>query len=85
MPTRARQRILDAAPGRLAVTGRGLGLLAARRGNTAEAMRSLDGAYHQTSDLPPAGSAARPVRPANVLLPRGLLISTEATAAVETG
>jgi len=37
----------------LAVTGRGLGLLAARRGNTAEAMQWLDGAYHQTSDLPP--------------------------------
>jgi len=31
----------------LAVTGRGLGLLAARRGNTAEAMQWLDGAYHQ--------------------------------------
>jgi tetratricopeptide (TPR) repeat protein len=37
----------------LAVTGRGLGLLAARRGNIAEAMQWLDGAYHQTSDLPP--------------------------------
>jgi DNA-binding SARP family transcriptional activator len=37
----------------LAVTGRGLGLLAARRGNAAEAMQWLDGAYHQTSDLPP--------------------------------
>jgi len=37
----------------LAVTGRGLGMLAARRGNVAEAMQWLDGAYHQTSDLPP--------------------------------
>jgi hypothetical protein len=37
----------------LAVTGRGLGLLAARRGNVAEAMQWLDGAYHRTSDLPP--------------------------------
>lgn len=37
----------------LAVTGRGLGLLAARRGDTAEAMQWFDGAYHQTSDLPP--------------------------------
>lgn len=37
----------------LAVTGRGLGLLAARRGNVAEAMQWLDGAYHQTGDLPP--------------------------------
>jgi DNA-binding SARP family transcriptional activator len=37
----------------LAVTGRGLGLLAARRGNVAEAMQWLDAAYHQTSELPP--------------------------------
>lgn len=37
----------------LAVTGRGLGLLAARRGNTAEALQWLDGAYHQTANLPP--------------------------------
>jgi DNA-binding SARP family transcriptional activator len=37
----------------LAVTGRGLGLLAARRGNVAEAMQWLDGAYHRTGDLPP--------------------------------
>jgi hypothetical protein len=37
----------------LSVTGRGLGLLAARRGNVAEAMQWLDGAYHQTSDVPP--------------------------------
>jgi hypothetical protein len=37
----------------LAVTGRGLGLLAARRGNTGTAIQWLDGAYHQTSDLPP--------------------------------
>ena len=37
----------------LAVAGRGLGLLAARRGKPAEAMQWLDGAYHQTSDQPP--------------------------------
>jgi DNA-binding SARP family transcriptional activator len=37
----------------LAVTGRGLGLLAARRGNVAEAMQWLDAAYHHTSELPP--------------------------------
>lgn len=37
----------------LAVIGRGLGLLAARRGNVDEAMQWLDGAYHQTTDLPP--------------------------------
>jgi DNA-binding SARP family transcriptional activator len=37
----------------LAVTGRGLGLLAARRGDTATALQWLDGAYHQTGDLPP--------------------------------
>jgi DNA-binding SARP family transcriptional activator len=37
----------------LAVTGRGLGLLAARRGNAAEAMQWLDGAYHQTGDQAP--------------------------------
>jgi len=38
MPTPARQRILDAAPCWLAVTGRGPGLLAARRGNNAKAL-----------------------------------------------
>lgn len=37
----------------LSVTGRGLGLLAARRGNVAEAMQWLDGAYHPTSDVQP--------------------------------
>jgi DNA-binding SARP family transcriptional activator len=37
----------------LSITGRGLGLLAARQGRPAEAMQWLDGAYHQTSDLPP--------------------------------
>ncbi|MET3425904.1 DNA-binding SARP family transcriptional activator [Actinoplanes tereljensis] len=37
----------------LSVTGRGLGLLAARRGNPAEAIRWLDGAYHRTTDRPP--------------------------------
>ena len=37
----------------LAVTGRGLGLLAARRGRPAEAMQWLDGAYHRTGESPP--------------------------------
>ncbi|GIE03207.1 hypothetical protein Adu01nite_45570 [Paractinoplanes durhamensis] len=37
----------------LSVTGRGLGMLAARRGNPAEAMQWLDGAYHRTTDRPP--------------------------------
>ena len=37
----------------LAVAGRGLGLLAAHRGDIPEAMQWLDGAYHQTTDLPP--------------------------------
>ena len=37
----------------LAVTGRGLGLLAARRGNAAEAMQWLDGAMHPTGDRAP--------------------------------
>jgi DNA-binding SARP family transcriptional activator len=37
----------------LSIAGRGLGLLAARRGNPAEAMQWLDGAYHRTTDRPP--------------------------------
>ncbi|GIM91371.1 AfsR/SARP family transcriptional regulator [Paractinoplanes toevensis] len=37
----------------LSVTGRGLGLLAARRGDPTEAMRWLDGAYHRATDRPP--------------------------------
>ncbi|MEU4624749.1 BTAD domain-containing putative transcriptional regulator [Actinoplanes sp. NPDC023801] len=37
----------------LAITGRGLGLLAARQGDVPAAMRWLDSAYHRTSDLPP--------------------------------
>jgi DNA-binding SARP family transcriptional activator len=37
----------------LAITGRGLGLLAARQGDVTAAMRWLDSAYHQTNDLPP--------------------------------
>jgi len=37
----------------LAVTGRGLGLLAARRGNPAEAMQWLDGISHPTDGRPP--------------------------------
>ncbi|MEU4236360.1 BTAD domain-containing putative transcriptional regulator [Actinoplanes sp. NPDC026619] len=37
----------------LSVTRRGLGLLAARRGNPAEALQWLDGAYHPATDRPP--------------------------------
>jgi DNA-binding SARP family transcriptional activator len=37
----------------LAITGRGLGLLAAQQGDVTAAMRWLDSAYHRTSDLPP--------------------------------
>lgn len=37
----------------LAITGRGLGLLAAHQGDIAGAMRWLDSAYHRTDNLPP--------------------------------
>ena len=37
----------------LAIVGRGLGLLAARRGDTTTAMQWLDNAYHQANGLPP--------------------------------
>jgi tetratricopeptide (TPR) repeat protein len=37
----------------MSITGRGLGLLAARRGNPAEAMQWLDGAYHRITAKPP--------------------------------
>jgi tetratricopeptide (TPR) repeat protein len=47
----------------LAITGRGLGLLAAQQGDVAGAMRWLDSAYHRTDNLPrrcAGGSTRRP-------------------------